>query len=170
MKKIILSIIILIFLTGCSGVYNLNIFVSPNDFGFSTLIEELDTPEKICQYMADNFETENHDVILTPYQLYITRKGDCDDFSAFAIFIANYHGYETYQILMLYPKPIYPVDTWHAIAVYKEYNYFTVSENQWYWDWVYFGDFRSIMNVFNGWTKYIVYDYNNNIVEQGYSN
>jgi len=71
---------------------------------------------------------------------------------------------------MLYPKPIYPIDTWHSIAVYKEYNYFTVSENQWYWDWVYFRDFRSIMSVFNGWTKYIVYDYNNNIVEQGYSN
>jgi len=94
MKKIILLIIILILLTGCSGIYNLNIFILPDDIGFMALIEELDIPEKICQYMADNFTREQHDYPLTPYQLYITRKGDCDDFSNFAIFIANYHGYE----------------------------------------------------------------------------
>jgi len=170
MKKIILLILILILLTGCNGIYNLTVFVLPNDIGFMALVEELDTPEKICQYMADNFTYEQHDHLLTPYQLYITRKGDCDDFSEFSIWIANYHGYETYQIKILYLKPIYPMDTWHAITVYKEYNYFTVSENQWYWDWVYFRDFRSIMSVFNGWIKYIVYDYNKNIVGQGYNN
>jgi len=170
MEKIILLIVILILLTGCSGVYNLNVFILPDDIGFFALIEELDTPEKICQYMADNFTYEQHDYPLTPYQVYIIQKGDCDDFSEFSIWIANYHGYETYQILMLYPKPIYPVDTWHAITVYKEYNYLTVSENQWYWDWVIFEDFKSIMNIFNGWTKYIVYDYDMNIVETGYNN
>lgn len=170
MKKVLLSIIILILLTGCSGLYNLNNFVLPGDIEFLALIEELDTPEKICQYMADNFTSEQHDYPLTPYQLYITKKGDCDDFAAFARFIANYHGIETYQILILYPEPIYYITCWHAIAVYREGNYFTVSENQWYWDWVRFNNFGSIMNVFNGWSKYIVYDYWNNIIEIGYNN
>ena len=56
MKKIISLIIVLIFLTGCSGLYNLNNFVLPDDSEFLVLIEELDTPQRICQYMIDNLE------------------------------------------------------------------------------------------------------------------
>jgi len=164
-KLLILFILLIIFLSGC-GLYNLNNFVLPNDAEFLALIQELDTPQKICQYMLDNFESEIHlNYDLTPYELYINRKGDCNDFTAFALFIANYHGYETYQILMLFPKPIYLIDTWHTIPIFKENHCYTFSENQCYFNQCY-NSFDDIMQIYNGWSKYIVYDYNMNIVEQ----
>lgn len=172
MKKVILSIIILIFLTGCAGVYNLNIFVLPEDTGFMTLVEELDTPQKICQYMADNFKTEEHPyATLTPYQLYLTKKGDCDDFSAFSKFIANYHGYETHQIEMLFASYVYGYPVYHVITVFTEYNYYTFAENQYYNPFgEYYNSFGSIMQIYHGWVSYTVYDYDMNIVEIGYNN
>jgi len=177
MKKVILLFIIgviLILLTGCgsSSIFNLSNFVIPDDIEFLALIKELDKPEKICQYMADNFGIEEHPYnTLTPYELYKIKKGDCDDFSNFAVFIANYHGYETYQILMLFPKPIYPIDTWHAIAIYKENNCYTFSELQRYNpDGKCHNSFNDIMQIFGGWTKYKVYDYDMNIIETGYNN
>jgi len=172
MKKIILLSIILIFLTGCSGLYNLGNFVLPDDIEFLALIEELDTPKKICQYMLDNFGIEEHPYnTLTPYELYRIKKGDCDDFSNFSRFMANQHGIETYQILMFFPKPIYSIDVWHAITIYKEDDCYTFSENQYYNPCnKYYNSFSEIMQIFNGWKKYIVYDYYNNIMETGYNN
>ena len=165
-KLLILLILFTLFLSGC-GIYNLNSFVLPDDAEFLALIQELDTPQKICQYMQDNFESENHDVTLTPYQLYILRKGDCDDFYYWAAFFTNYHGYETYQILIFYPFPIYPVDTYHSIAIFKENGYYTFSENQYYNpDGQCHNSFSEIMQLFNGWSSYTVYDYWNNIIEQ----
>jgi len=158
-KLLILFILLTIFLSGCgSGLYNLNHFILPDDAEFLALIQELDTPEKICQYMKENFEPENHDVTLTPYQLYLTRKGDCDDLAHFGRFIANYHGYETYLVLMHF-------DVWHAIAIYKEGNCYTFSDNQLYSKQCY-NSFADILQIYNGWSKYIVYDYWNNVVKQ----
>ena len=168
MKKLLfLSILFIFILSGC-GIYNLNNFVLPDDIEFLALIEELNTPEKICNYMKDNFESEEHYYYsLTPYQLYKVKKGDCNDFSAFSIFIANYHGYETYQILMLFPKPIYPIDIWHAIPIFEEGNCYTFSENQYYNPYrECYNSFGEIMQIYNGWIIYKVYDYNMNIIEQ----
>jgi len=171
MKNLIIVFMLsfILLTTGCGlWMYNLNQFTLPDDTEFLTLIEELDTPKKICQYMLDNFEAEEHPYIpLTPYQLYITRKGDCSDFTTFAMFIAHYHGYETYQILMLFPKPIYPIDTWHAIPVFKEDNYYTCAENQYYNPFGrYYNSFYDIVQEYNGWVKYKVYDYDMQIIEQ----
>ncbi|MBA7569282.1 hypothetical protein ES708_11021 [subsurface metagenome] len=166
MKKIILLSVILIFLTGC-GLFNLSGWIVPDDIEFLTLVEELDTLEKIGQYMVDNFGVEKHPyATLTPYQLYITRKGDCDDFSAFARFVAYYHNVETYQILISFPE-----SAWHNIAIFKEGNCYTFTENRYYFTQCH-DSFSDIMQMFisYGWTKYIVYDYWNNEVETGYNN
>jgi hypothetical protein len=175
MKKVILISIILIFLTGCGGLYNLNNFVLPDDLGFLTLIEELNTPEKISNYMLENFEYEPHiKNILTPYELYLIKKGDCDDLSNFIRFIANYHNFETYQIKIFYKNTVY----YHAIAVFKENNRYNFSDNQYYF-LVNYDNFFDIVQLnsrrihfYYGyiWTKYVVYDYWNNIVERGYNN
>jgi len=165
MKKIILISIILIFLTGCGGLFNLNNFAIPDDIDFLNMIESLQTPEEICRYMADNFEFEDHAFkTLTPYELFILKKGDCDDFSAFATFIAHYHGYEVYQIKM---EMSFFIN--HAIGVFKEGNCYNVSNTIYYlnYEWK---DFEDIMNAFVNWKSYIVYDYNMNIVEKGYNN
>jgi len=171
MKKVILIGIILIFLTGCGGLYNIGNFVLPDDLEFLALIDELNTPKKIGQYMLDNFEMEEHPgPSLDPYESYLIQKVDCDDCSIFAIFMANCNGYETYHLLVFYPAPVYLKDTWHSIAIYKEGNYYTISEFNIYKYWINFKDFKDILNYFNGWTKYKIYDYNMNIVEQGENN
>lgn len=168
MKKLIILLILSTFLLSSCGICNLNNFTLPNDSEFLTLVQELDTPEKICQYMQDNFKYEPHiSNILTPYELYLIKKGDCDDFSNFAIFIANYHNYETYQIKIFYSDTIY----YHVIAVFKENGKYNFSDNQYYFP-LEFANFREIVNydsnylVFKNWSKYIVYDYWNDVVEQ----
>ncbi|MBA7574523.1 hypothetical protein ES695_11520 [Candidatus Atribacteria bacterium 1244-E10-H5-B2] len=172
MKKLLIILILsTMFLSGCgSGLYNLNLFTLPDDAEFLALIQELDTPRKICRYMLDNFETEEHPYIaLTPYELYLTRKGDCDDFSAFSKFIANYHGYITFQIKMLFASYVYvyPVYVYHVITVFTEYGHYTFAENQYYNPYGgYHNSFGSIMQIYHGWVSYTVYDYYMNIVEQ----
>jgi len=175
MKKIILLSIILIFLTGCGGIYNQGNFVLPNDIEFLNLIEELNTPEKTCKYMEDNFEYENNLVTLTPYQLLLIKKGNCDDFSNFATFFPNYNGYEIYQILIEFLFYEHEDDNgdekYHMIGVFKEGDYYNISENMHYVE-CFCESFEDIMNfnLYHGWISYIVYDYDMKIVEQGYNN
>ena len=125
--------------------------------------------------MKNNFSYKPHPHIsLTPYQLYITRKGDCNDLSTFAIFISNWHGYETYQIEIFYKNT---TDT-HMLAVYKENSIYSYSDNQHYYIKSY-DNFSTIVKVNSGlkysyygyiWSSYTVYDYNMNIVEKGINN
>ncbi|MBA7591284.1 hypothetical protein ES708_33436 [subsurface metagenome] len=160
---------ILVFLTGC-GIYNLNYFVMPDDSEFLALVQELDTPRKICQYMTDNFIYEQHILnILNPYQLYIKRKGDCDDFANFAQFIANYHNYKTYLVEICYSN--YPYK--HYIVIYEENGFYNFSDNQIY-ILVNYDNIPDIVKLdiqwhynFYGhiWSSYTVYDYDNNIIE-----
>ena len=169
-KLLVLFIILTIFLSGCS-LLNLNDFVLPNDIEFINTIEILDTPEKICNYMLDNFTYELHLLnILNPYQLYITQKGDCDDFANFSIFISNYHGYETFLIKIHYKNCAIN----HYLAIYKENGLYNFSDNQNYFPLQY-NNFFNIVELNSQrmyysfgyiWSSYVVYDYWNNIVEQ----
>ena len=170
-KLLVLFIIFTIFLSGC-GIYNLNLFIIPDDTVFLALIQELDTPEKISDYMIENFTYELHILyILNPYQLYITQKGDCDDFANFSMFISNYHGYETFLIKIHYKN--YTIN--HYLAVYKENNLYNFSDNQYYFP-VNYDNFYDIVKLNSQWmyysygyiwSSYIVYDYYNNIIGQG---
>ena len=166
MKKLSLILILLtsiILLSGC-GIYNLNCFTLPDDIEFLALIQELNTPKKICQYMADNFTYEAHAFYApSPYTLWKTGRGDCNDFATFGIFIANYHDYETYLAKIYYKNTNYQ----HILAVYKENGYYTFSDNQYYnpygQSYILFSD---IIQIYNGWLSYIIYDYDMNIVKQ----
>ena len=160
-KLLVLFIILTIFLSGC-GIYHLSNFTLPDDTEFLALIQELDTPEKIGNYMKDNFIYETNSILLNPYQLFITKNGNCDDFSFFATFIAHYNNYETYQILIKFP-----LEEYHVIGVFKEGNYYNISENLLYIE-CFCENFREIMNfsLYKNWLSYIVYDYDMNIVEQ----
>jgi len=169
-KLLVLFIILTIFLSGC-GIYHLSNFALPDDTEFLALIQELDTPEKIGNYMIKNFTYQIHDFYTPdPYTLYLIKKGDCNDFATFGIFIANNHGYETYQIKISYINTF----TSHIIVVYKENEYYTFSENQYYYP-VNYNNFFDIVELNSYWTylsskyiwsKYVVYDYNMNIIEQ----
>lgn len=170
MKKIILSIMILIFLTGC-GIFDIDDWVVPDDAEFLALIQELDTPKKIGQYMKNNF-TYNVHLFSTsnPYTLWKTKKGDCNDFATFGVFVAHYHGYGTYQIEIFYNGTI----SKHWIAIYVEEDKMSFTSNQ-YFSFRRFNTFKEIVEYDNEygpnkWRKYIIYNYENNIVETGYNN
>ena len=167
MKKIILFLILILFLSSC-GVFNLNDFVLPDDIDFIETIETLNTPEKICAYMKDNFEYKAHAFYAPdPYTLWKTQKGDCNDFATFAIFIAHYHGYETYQIRIFYKNTF----SYHVIAVFKENNKYNFSHNQGYF-FVEKTTFKEIVlrYFFNYELKsYKVFDYDMNLIEQNYA-
>jgi len=167
MKKIfILLILSILLLSGCSSIYNLNNFVLSDDAEFLALIQELSTPQKICQYMADNFTYEAHlGKPLDPYQLYLLKKGDCDDFTNFNRYFSNYHGYVTYQISIYYENY-----NGHCITIYKENGSYNFSDNQYYFS-VNYNTFIEIVELDCflqnlTWSEYIVYDYDMNIIEQ----
>jgi len=164
MKKLTILIIIILvvnsFLTGCK-------LFDPDDGEFLAVVKELDTPQKIGIYMLENFTYEIHDFYtLDPYELWQIKKGDCDDFSAFGVFVADYHGYETYQI-KIYDNTLYK----HYVAVYVEGFWYSITDCRYY----YFGfdNFKEIVDYvcdirLKDWTKYIVYDYWNDEVEVVY--
>jgi len=145
----------------------------PDDIEFLTLVEELNIPEKIGEYMLENFTYEVHEFYaISPYELWKIKKGDCNDFATFGMFIANWHGYETYLIKIFYK------DTFekHVIAVYVEDDGLSFTDIRLYYnnDGFYFDTFKEIVDwdceniTFQDLSKYIVCDYLNNEVEVGY--
>jgi len=164
MKKLLfLFIILTLLLSGC-GIYNLSFFTIPDDAEFLALIQELDTPQKIGDYMKENFEYEKHPYhSLNPYEFFKIKKGDCNDYSCFATFIAIQNNYKAYQVKIFYTD----YSDSHALAVFKE-NYYTFTDCQYY-----YREYLTIKDIVDydtnlrnkTWSKYIVYDYWNNIVE-----
>ena len=172
MKYIIIIILFLglVLLTGC-GIFNLSGFVMPDDLEFLAVIESVNTPKKICNYMEGNFEWELHVLNYSPYQMWLantrTKAGDCNDMSCWAIFAANWHGYETYQIWVFFKGAIVS----HLLGVFVENGKYTYSNNQYYHP-IYVDNFSDIVeHYFNGIEKelshYKVYNYNNDIIEEG---
>ena len=171
MKKLIALIMIILvanLLTGC-GLYDLSGFVLPDDLEFLAVIEELDTPKKIVDYMQDNFEYEPHVFYAPdPYDLWKSKKGDCNDFVAFAQFVANYHGIKTWQILIYVKNSLFH----HVIAVYEENGKYNYSNNKAYYP-IQVSTFKEVVeHCFSlsdeyEFKNYEVYDYKMNIVEVG---
>lgn len=102
----------------------------------------------------------------SPYQMWLlntqTKAGDCNDYSCFAVFVANYHGYETYQIHIFFENAKYS----HFLAVYVENGKYKHSSNDYYFD-IEFDTFLDIANHSTNWLKYKVYDYNMKVIEEG---
>lgn len=129
-------------LTGC-GIYNINSFVLPDDLEFIQTIEQLDTPEKICQYMFFNFKYELQKYgVKTPYELWKTKKGDCNDFSKWVEFVGSYHGYETYQMRLIKEG----INHWLGIFKIEGKYYYT--DNQFYCSTPYVS-LEEIFNTYN---------------------
>jgi len=171
LKKIILLITILIFLSGCGIIYNLNNFNIPDDIYFINVIDNLDTPEKICQYMEDNFNCQFNFFAFSPYQMWLAniknKAGDCNDYSCFAVFCADWHGYGTYQINITFKNENYT----HFLAVYVENGKYNYSSN-WFYFPIQANNFKEIVEHHcwknnRKWIFYGVYNYRMEIIEKG---
>ena len=162
-KLLILFILLTVFMSGC-GIYNLNLFTVPDDIEFLALIQELNTPIKIANYMENNFKYEEHLYYsLDPYQFWKSKKGDCNDYSCFAIFMATQNNYETYQLNIYFTDS----PSFHSMAIFKE-EYYTFTDCQFYYRE--YLTIKDIVDYYTNlanriWTKYIIYDYDMNIIE-----
>jgi hypothetical protein len=178
MRKIYLLLIVSLFilLIGCSNsvilppVYEApKIQNLPDCPEFLKDIESLITPSKICSYMSTNMNYEYNSEYPDPYNFWITKKGDCDDHSTFATLVADYYGYETYQILIagVFPQVSDDLRS-HMIAVYVEEGKLTYSSNDNYYP-VYYTNVEEIIEkeyrseYFISW--YVVYDIDMNITK-----
>ena len=169
MKKtfFIIGILSVLFLSGC-GVFDLNGWITPDNDDFIACIEELDTPQKIGDYMIKNFEYKAHDFTAqSPYELFLSKKGDCDEFAKFGVFIADYHDYATFTI-QIFDGGFYS----HYVAVYDEDIWYSITDGRYYS----FGydSFEEIVDYVcdirnKVWTKFFVYDYWNDIIKIGYN-
>jgi len=166
MKKIILFLILIIFLSGCS-VFDLSNFVLPNDLEFISCIEKLDTPEKICCYIKDNITyKENFFYNPNPYELWLNPEGDCNDCVTFALFVANYHNYETYQIYIFFKGTFIK----HILAVFLEDDKYTYLNIKAYCP-ICASSFKEIVSHYFidhelELKTYKVFDYNMNFIEE----
>lgn len=170
-RKVLISVLVILLilvLTGC-GMVNLSGWIYPDDQEFMAMVEELDTPQKIADYMEEDFTYEMHPFYTPdPYILWKTKKGDCNDFSTFAVFVAHYHKYETYQI-KLQGKGF----NVHWLAVYLENGQYSYSNSTHYY-YIQVNKFKYIVmdwyykNRLN-WISYTVYNYETNVVEKGYN-
>lgn len=169
MKKLLLVIILSLFLSGC-GIYDLGNFTVPNNIQFLETIEKLSTPQEISRYMIRNFTYELHSFYAPdPYILWKTGKGDCNDMSTWAQWVGNYHNYETWQIEIFYlVDPLWR----HWVAVFNEDGRYNFTDNQYYFP-INATSFREIVEYDSyyltrkTWMKYIVYDYEMNVIEIG---
>lgn len=168
MKRMFSLILLTVFLSGC-GFYDLSNFTLPNDLEFLAVVEELNTPKKIVDYMQDNFEYEPHAIYAPdPYTLWKTKRGDCNDFSTFAVFVANYHGIKAYQMFIYFKNNLFN----HAIAVYEENGKYDYSNNKAYYP-IQVSTFKEVVEHYLSFSdeyelkNYEVYDYEMNIVNVG---
>ncbi len=170
MKKfLILTLLISItFLTGC-GLFNLNGWIMPDDLEFLAVVESLDTPEKICDYMKENFTYKEHLFYAPdPYTFWKLKEGDCNDFGDFVRFVANYHSYETYRIIIYFKNTL----LCHVLTAFVEYDKYTYSNNKAYYP-IYVDTFEEVVSHFfetcfeYKYKAYKVYDYENNLIEVG---
>jgi hypothetical protein len=154
----------MLMMSGC-GLFNLNGWVVSDDLEFLEVVESLKTPEMICNYMK-NFNYKEHPFYAPdPYTFWKLGEGDCNDFETFARFVADYHGYTTYRVVV-YIKGVF---FRHALAVFEE-DGFTYQDIKAYKP-IYADTFKEVVEHWEksqmGYEvrKYKVYDYEGNEVD-----
>ena len=168
-KLLIIGLLITMLLTTGCGTFNLFPWVMPDDLEFITVVAELDTPQKICDYLRDNFTyTEPCLYSPSPYDFWLAKEGDCNDFADFGRFVAHQHGYETYKLLICFKYTIIS----HIMTIYVQdgkYDYQNIKRLY----TLQADSFREVMEHFESYTtewsikSYKVYDWNGKLVEKG---
>ena len=103
---VILFLVLAIFLTGCSGSGIVTAATETEEGDFQEVVNLLDTPEKLVEYMSKNFKhyVEVYGEPLDGYNPYLPedffyiRVGNCEDFSAFSSYVLDQHGYDVFLL------------------------------------------------------------------------
>jgi len=169
-KKTLITFLVFVLLTtaGC-GIFNISSWVMPDDLEFMQIVNELDSPQKICDYLKDNFTYKyNPYYSPSPYEFWLEKEGDCNDFADFGRWVAFQQGIEAYRYLVHLQDTIVS----HAMTVYVVgglYDYQNVTQyvplqTDSFGDIVI--DWQSKQTKYE-WTSYKVYDWDNNLIEKG---
>ena len=139
---------------------------SSSDSAFNNCINNLKTPEQICQYMQDNFEYYYTLIGKSPYYMWREEWGDCRDYSCFGRYVAQRHGYTAYDMyLNLYVPGTGRAS--HVMGIYREGSSWSYSDTSAYRSG--FSSFQAIVNDYarDGITVYswVVYDNCRNIID-----
>jgi len=120
---------------------------------FVNLVYQLDSPDKICQYMEKYFSYKVLNGPHSPYQTYLSKEGDCADHAVFANNIAHFHGYESNYVHIEWTN-----GNAHAIVVYDMGDHYIYSSVARYFS----QSFNSILECVNHCTSrfgYILSNY-----------
>jgi len=103
---VIFFLVLAIFLTGCSGGRIVTPATETEAGDFQEVVNLLDTPEKLVDYMAKNFKhyvevygepPDEYNPYL-PEDFFYIRVGNCEDFSAFSSYVLDQHGYNVFLL------------------------------------------------------------------------
>jgi len=103
---IILFLVLAIFLTGCSGGGIVTPTTETEEGDFQEVVNLLDTPEKLVDYMAKNFkhyvevygEPPDDYIPYSPEDFFYIRIGNCENFSTFSSYVLDQHGYNVFLL------------------------------------------------------------------------
>jgi len=110
MKKkyyfVIFFLVLVIFLSGCSGGGIVTPITETEEGDFQEVVNLLDTPEKLVDYMAENFkhyvevygEPPDEYIPYLPEDFFYIRVGNCENFSAFSSYVLDQHGYDVFLL------------------------------------------------------------------------
>jgi len=103
---VIFFLVLAIFLVGCSGGGITTPATETEEGDFQEVVDFLDTPEKLVEYMAKNFKhyvevygepPDEYNPYL-PEDFFYIRVGNCEDFSAFSSYVLDQHGYNVFLL------------------------------------------------------------------------
>ncbi len=72
------------------------------DLIFSEVVHQLDTPEKLLEYMKDNFTEAWHEghISYSPEVFFNIKEGGCKELATFGSYVLEQHGYEVKIMLV----------------------------------------------------------------------
>ena len=87
---------------------------------FTSVIEGLDTPEKVTEYADARFTFTYHDGCISypPEEFFRVQEGDCKDYATFLSYVMAHHGYDTQIVAFKYFKDDKRYG--HVVTLFKE--------------------------------------------------
>lgn len=150
------------------GWYDISNFTVPDDPGFIFTIKSLSEPWLIAAYMKTNFTYKLSRLAKSPYCLFLCRFGDCNDFSAFGVFVANYNNIPAWQVRIVFGDR--SIAHWLAVYWEERIGLYSYTSNQ---DFSYYvlKDIGAVVENYcwrynREWISYEVYDNKMNVVER----